>query len=483
MAIGIVAAAAGMMAAWGILQGMLYSYPPYTVARARATFQKNPNMLPPLENLVEMLYKGAIDSGTYAQLSKEIGFDGIISRGVYDSAKQLLDAGDYITLWRRGKLSESDLTKRLKMLHLDDKTITEAQKVSEYFPPAPDLIRFAVREVYTPATVAKFGQKEDLPAQFLEEAKKIGIQEDQATNYWASHWELPSPLQGFEMLHRGVVDEETLSMLLKALDVMPFWRDKLVQIAYKPFTRVDVRRMHAMGILDEDGTYTAYKDLGFDEDKAEAMLSFTKAYNADTSTGLSRANVSKAYKLDLITDVELKTYLEGFGYEPDVVDFWVSMIEYEKTIQVIQAEKSELFKQYSVGAITKDTLRAELGYRDLPSSFIDSAIREVEKTPTLKLKMPSRTDLEAWLKRNIIDEGYYAGQMRELGYRQFDVENYLTEIALEVDTAVRKYMPIKTYQRWFTAGVLFEDDFRRIAGDMKISESDIERLLIEARPE
>jgi len=73
--------------------------------------------------------------------------------------------------------------------------------------------------------------------------------------------------------------------------------------------------------------------------------------------------------------------------------------------------------------------------------------------------------------------------MKMLGYRQTDIENYLTEITLKVDTSVRKYLPIKTYQRWLASGILSEDDFTRIAGEMKINEPDILRLIIEVRSE
>ena len=52
------------------------------------------------------------------------------------------------------------------------------------------------------------------------------------------------------MLHRGVIDTAELDMLLRAQDVMPFWRDRLTAIAYRPLTRVDVRRMYKQGVLN-----------------------------------------------------------------------------------------------------------------------------------------------------------------------------------------------------------------------------------------
>ncbi|GAH79863.1 unnamed protein product, partial [marine sediment metagenome] len=74
-------------------------------------------------------------------------------------------------------------------------------------------------------------------------AGKKGLSKEWSERYWAAHWNLPSPQQGFEMLHRGVINVSELNMLLRALDVMPFWRDKLTAIAFRRLTRVDIRRM------------------------------------------------------------------------------------------------------------------------------------------------------------------------------------------------------------------------------------------------
>ncbi|GAI55346.1 unnamed protein product, partial [marine sediment metagenome] len=59
----------------------------------------------------------------------------------------------------------------------DEDGIQQAKKVTEFFPAPADLVQFAVREVYTPATVAKFGQMEDIPAKFLEECDKCFLYE------------------------------------------------------------------------------------------------------------------------------------------------------------------------------------------------------------------------------------------------------------------------------------------------------------------
>lgn len=110
---------------------------------------------------------------------------------------------------------------------------------------------------------------------------------------------------------------------------------------------------------------------------------------------------------------------------------------------------------------------------------MDNAVVETVSQASKKVRMPTRTDLENWLKAQIIDDVYYATQMKNLGYRQDDIEYFLTEITLEVDTSQRKFLPITTYARWLRTGILAESDFRRVAGTMAIAGPDIDRLVRE----
>lgn len=475
----ITAVLSGITSGGGLANMILGIFPPVATAYSQWAYSKWPNMIPGVGDLIELAYRKIIPFDTYLDIAEKHGFSNDWAAKLYVGGTTLLSTNDYLTLWRRGEISEADLNSFLDKQHFSAPAIEHIKKASEYFPSPGDLVRFAVREVYTPATVAKFGQLEDLPEKFLSEAAKAGMPEEQATNFWAGHWLLPSPGQGFEMFQRDVIPQEDLNMLLKALDIMPFWRDKLTQIAYVPFTRVDVRRMHAMGVLDDTQTYDAYRHQGSSPENAEALLEFTKEYNAEGSKGLTRANVVKGFKLGLITEDQLRTYLESFGYGEGVVDFWLDMAVYEKTLEDIEVSKTELDVQYQRGMITLAEYRDRLNSMDLPATYVEKAVTELSAKDSLKVRMPTRSDLERWLKAQIIDEKYYYAQMIDLGYRQIDIEFYLTEIALEVDTETRKYLPITTYTRWLATGIIEENVFRAIATDMEISTQDINRLIRE----
>ncbi len=478
---GFIALLTGILGGGLLLNASLSTYPPYSTAVARDAFKKHPNMLPPIQELILQRYRNQLDDSTFTQLSKEVGFDEAMSEKMWLSSRRLLDVQDYLALWRRGYISEADLSEKLQALSLDADSIGLAKKVTEFFPQPADLIHFAVREVYSPEIVEKFGQKEDLPAIFITEAAKVGVSKEQAENYWAAHWELPSPLQGFRMLHRRIVDEDTLKMLLKALDVMPFWRDKMVALSYNVLTRVDVRRMHDRGVLTDEQVYDAYLDVGYSPDNAALMLDFTKAYNSDENRGITRSNVVKAYKMGLLEESEMVSFFEDIGYSEDVIGFWVDLVKHEVALDDLEEHVEELLARVRMGYMSLDDLRDRLSQFDLPSSYINKVIAKEELARSKKIKMPGRSDIEKWLDKGVINDLDYYRYMKGLGYQDFDIRNYLVVYTLERDRSERKYLPVKTYQEWFKIGIMDEAAFTRIAKELNISDTDIQRMISEVQ--
>lgn len=482
MALPILAVLGGVMVVSGFVQNALHFYPPLWNAWQKWAFSQDPNVNPAVVELVDMRWREVISETEYYTKCSEFGYSKTVANNLYEISKTLLTMHDYIALWRRGEIDENSLDDKLHKMHLDDSTITQAKTVTLYFPSAPDLIRFAVREVYTPDIIAKFGAMEDLPEQYLQEAAKAGLTDEHAKNYWAAHWELPSAQMGYQMLHRRIIDEDTLKLLLRSLDIMPYWRDALVKLSYNPLTRVDVRRMYRLGVLSEEEVVNAYLDRGYSPENAQRMTEFTIAYEADSLTGITRATVMSSYQKGLITSEQLKTYLEGFGYAPGVVDFYMAIANYEKEAEVIDIIVNEIIQRYLSGMYTMAEARNELLKHDLPASYVSQIMGELEVKQSQKVRIPSKSDLENWLKMQLIDDKTYYTRMSQLGYNREDVEKYLSEITTEVNTSKTVYLPQKTYERWYNSGIIKENRFRIIMTALKRKPEDIDNLVRELRP-
>jgi len=419
IALGIAVMAPSVLAALGQI------FPPFAEGQKHFAFNLYPNKLPVITELAMMRVREAITEAQYYDKARKEGFDKTEAANYYTISYQLLSAYDYIILWRREKLGESELDVKLSKLGLFPDDITNIKTATEYFPNPQDLIRFAVREVYTPALAEAFGIFNELPDKFVSEAKKIGIDEGQARNHWGAHWVLPSINMAFEMLHRRIIDEGTVSNLLKALDIMPYWRDLLVQLSYNPLTRVDVRRMYRTGTLNEQEVYEAFLDNGYSPENAERLLDFTMKFENEDRLGLSRAAIVKAYNNDIISDTELKTNLQTLGYSESTVDFWVSMAAFDKEMDSLKVVEKTLKAQYLAGHIDIADVQSALTKYDIPATYLQSVVTRIETSYNEKLAEASKADLVTWLKGNVVDIGYFTIRMEQLGYAKLDIDLYI----------------------------------------------------------
>ena len=212
-------------------------------------------------------------------------------------------------------------------------------------PDASDLIRFQLREVYDP--VRREELLTGLPREtFNSYMRQNGFSEYHSDSFWAAHWVLPSITQLNEMLFRGVIDLDTWRRFVQYNDYDPSSIPRLEQIIYRPFTRVDARRMASLGVLSRQELLQAYadvgyyadtrqvgdrymavwKDAGYDPtiDKAQALAIWTAMFNA-------MPILRSRYRNGWIDQDELRAELEATGLPaPAVQERWEMLVKAEK---------------------------------------------------------------------------------------------------------------------------------------------------------
>ena len=245
-------------------------------------------------------------------------------------------------------------------------------------PPVADLITMAVREAFTPDIARRFGQYQDLPAEYVEAAQQKGLSKEWAERYWAAHWDLPSIQQGFAMLHRGIINEADLSMLLRALDIMPFWRDKLMALSYKPLTRVDVRRMHQLGTLDDAGVKKAYRDVGYNDYNADKMTDFTIRYNRRVLSGFTQRDAVNAYINRLIEAGECRNLLASIGTKSNEIGNIMSLASNKRNWKMKTERIDAISNLYRKGRLDINQARSQLGGLGLASDYVTTLLQQWE---------------------------------------------------------------------------------------------------------
>jgi len=398
---------------------------------------------------------------------KAQGFDEGRQDLLYRLSQRLLDITELIALYRRGKIeTEEALYAEADKVGWSQPDVDYMLRVTEVIPSAGDIIRYAVREVYTPEIAEAFGQFDELPDVLelaKDDLKAAGLPEDTFRKEWAAHWMLPSTLQGFEMLHRGVIPFDTadptglsLKRLMIALDIMPAWRAPLRAISYNPFTRVDVRRMHKAGVLDDEAVFIAYADVGFSplaeghehdsvaeafrcsvcrhESKCGRMLDFTIAYNydppdeektvTDKERDLTKSDILTGLRDGLLEESDVRAALGGLGYDSDEVDYYVAKVEYQRAQQELNDSLSYLHDAYIKRVIQFDEVTDELGKLNLPAKMTEYYLKTWDLEKIARTNKPTKSELMTFLRKGVIKLPVWRTEMAGLGYTERYIDWY-----------------------------------------------------------
>ena len=342
---------------------------------------------------------------------------------------------------RRGFITSETYAEKLRILGFAPDDIELAERLSMQLPPIGDLIRMVVRDTFEPDVVEQ-GQLSDGFDTFpVDTAEQLGLTPYWSEKYWQAHWELPSLQQGFEMLHRGEIDRDALLALFKAADIAPgYWRP-LEAISYRPFTRVDVRRMHAFGVLDESQVLRAYLDIGYDQEKAQALTDFTIAYNDSTKKvektrerDLSKSDIIGMYNDGVIEASATRNYLLKLGYSEDEATVLIDREDIQEMRRERKADITNIIDQAKIKALTFEEAQDRLAALDLTRTETNKALADLARVSQTRTRTPSKSDLDEWLSLGLITSGDYAEELRTLGFADRYVDLYVEATTAEQES-------------------------------------------------
>lgn len=460
--------------------------------RNLAMSEFTPSLLSPA-TVIELMAKDKISDD---RALKELALNGLNperAKLLKDSYETILSPGDIQLAFLRGEISEKDHDILLRRLQYSDASIALFKQLYVIIPPISDLITMSVREVFSPETTEKFGQFEDFPTEFAGFAKLQGLSEDWAKRYWAAHWSLPSATQGFEMLHRREIDEKELMMLLKALDVMPFWREKLMAISYNPLTRVDVRRMHKVGVLTEQQVYWSYRDIGYNDENAKRLTEFTvklnSAENAPQSQQvreLTRSIIEQAYTRGIISKDEAINRLVGIKYTLSDAEFLIRIQDGIKQVQSTPDLTSDIRKRtfdmilnaYATRSIPKNDAIFQLRQLGLTELEATLEVDNIDYAISLKLKQRYVDSVQDLYTNWTIDKAQLFVYLNDLGFNQGEIEQLVLELDILRDT--RTKLPTKEdLKRWVKGGITTVEQYINDLKGQGFADIYIERYVME----
>lgn len=449
--------------------GFLQAFPPIGRSLQYWSNSLMPNRIPEPEDLLVLAATRRIDSATYYNLMKQHGFnelnafalwgawlsfpstsevleawlrkiipynevdDWLVRSGVGFERLPIVKALAYriltfeqaLTAYWRGLISKETFLTIAEANGYKEEDALLLEQIHKYYPSPSDVVRFAVREVYNPEIRKLYGLDEDLSPEYLEMARKVGLSEEFARDYWAAHWELPSLSMGFEMFHRGIITYDELITLMRTLDIMPYWRDKLVQLSYELVTRVDARRLLELGIWTPERFYEHMKALGYSPSDAYDITNWAIKEYIIEKAELTKSDIKSALEAGEITVEEAFQMLKNIGY--DEFEAQLILNDFLRSILKNWVNKNiEYWKhQFVTGKIDLDTLRAELNKLPISSTRVETEILDALLKQEGKRRLPSKEDVIHWYRNGQITIETAKRYLKLLGYSDFEIHLYL----------------------------------------------------------
>jgi len=368
---------------------------------------------------------------------------------LYDYYKPKLTVSELLTAEKRIEELDYDVTEALKAHGYNDKEIKILRQLSWAYPSPSDFIRFSVREVFTTDKETKEALQAEFPKDIVPYAKKAGMSEDVLMWYWMAHWELPSPTQVYEMLHRlnpkvlevrgeaykqmGINVEnikttiDTVRTFLKQADYDIRWRDRLLAISYSPLTRVDLRRIYALGLIDDKELKARLMEIGYTEKDAELLMEFYHNLRAEEAREWTKSEIRNLLYYGLINDTEAKIMLERLGYEEEdaklLIDLWKAKIT-EKDMRETQRYIRDA---YALGQITRAEAEAQLRACGLSEEVIKVVLDKEEKRRMSSQRLPSASTIVKWLKLGIITKDIAYRLLKRINVAEDVIDYYIRE--------------------------------------------------------
>jgi hypothetical protein len=353
--------------------------------------------------------------------------------------KPILPEAEIVRWWLRDRDREDEMVDELTRRGWTDDRIDKMKELAQAIPGIADLISMAVRDAFNPAAIERFQYAQDFPEDVVPWAEKQGLSREWVERFWYSHWILPGVTQGFEMFHRlrpGTTETpfeiDDLKLLLRTADLAPYFRDRLIEIAYAPLTRVDVRRMYGTGTLDETGVYNAYRDLGYNDKNAMLLTDFTIKLETETERDLTRGVIVSGYKRGTIQYEEALTGLIDIGYTQENAELILAIADAELAQSRLDDELSRIEFLYVEGIIDQSGAYGELAPLQLPAEQQADLIAQWEVKRLKKISIPAKSEIFDLYGRDIIPLAEVKDLLKRRGYDNNSINWYVELLDQEI---------------------------------------------------
>lgn len=423
--VGLSSGFSGVIALLATIITLIFS----TTAILMGDFMKNMNSkftpnVPDIGSLIQALHIAPEITQDINKKMRQNGFDDEDIKILKIASYRLLDVETIRICFLRGIITQDETINRLGELGYTPARQKEIMSTWNIIPSPQDLLYIVGKEGFESDQIRQFGLDAEFPSEQLEYLRQQGYSDFWSMKYWIAHWDYPSEGRVLELYHRGIIDDKDLDAFYRVIEMPPYWRDKLKKASYSLYTRVDLRRMHDMGLITENDVYTNFRSEGYDDEHAQNMTKFYLKYNELNDKDLSMSQIKNAYEADIISKDKAVEALTKLQYSTDQALFILELVEYDEMIKIQKLRIKSIAKMYKSKEYDKNKVRGMLSALGVESKWIDVYFTQWDEEIILEEKLPELDTVLSWYQDKTIDKKTFLVYMRKYKFSESTINVY-----------------------------------------------------------
>jgi len=412
----------------------------------------------------------------------------LLAQGISEPARQYFNSIfrptlpdlDAVRMWYlRGFMNDTEVKDVLARYGYVDDYINNYIKSWEVIPGIRDLIEFTVKEIMK-------------PEEFYDWAKKQGLNEYWAKNYWEAHWRMPSFEQLQRAYWRGIITEDEFKKYVVWWDYKPEPRpgisksdlDIMAALSYDLPGKIDARWMLRWGIINKSDMVNLLRMNGLHPDWLDKVAEAEYLNQLLDERTRVKSEYYASYRDGFISREALEAKLREVKFIDDEIKFLLDAADEAKRRELLDITLDyykELFKR---GKITKTEFINDLTSLGLDADYIkrmadtlELKYTRIERVDLTKDERNSvRSSLIKLFKEGLVSEDELRQKLMELGYSDDEIELTIQHAELEY-----KYDLYMDYKRMlieaFRKGNITRDEFKEYLIQYGLSEERAETIV------
>lgn len=374
---------------------------------------------------VELLTRGIIQREDFQTLMDQNNVSEDQARSLIELMNELPSIGDYFRAYQRGIIDELQFAEQNKAHRVSD--FTRDLLLSVIVPAPSARVRTRLQGRLTARGEGFLGVtlNTEPPPDVRDTYTKNILSQGEADQDWLAHWNIPPPEWWIDAWFRGLIDRETVLKAFDAENIPREIQDAMFGVAEELPPVWLVPDVLASGVWPRDAAIKTFRKLGFSEENAGVLADYglskaktSKSETAQRLQGLSLGAAETLYQDQAIDKDKYTEILLAHGLGEDAATLTVELADIRAAQQARNEYSAFLVDQVSLGQLTTTDAVSKLFDNGFTAAEVDALLIKMQRAQSSNNKLPSKSDIDAMLKKGIIDQATWRQTMALLGYQE-----------------------------------------------------------------